>query len=161
MSDVGGDCGREGRLRYNSTTTMANNLLYLITNRIADLYQSSHDTMESFYEVRASMFTAGNTVPDLEAKAMELQSLVDRLEVKGNKVEALLRQVNLDTVGKLLISLPMYWDLTEAQARDMVLEYCQDIRLKFYWCRPQTLEIKRIMIAGTLSQVKRTRIETL
>ncbi|KAJ4354238.1 uncharacterized protein N0V89_005972 [Didymosphaeria variabile] len=140
-------------------TTMADNLLYLFINHIPDLYQSSHDVLDSFYEARASMSTAGVTVPDLEAKAMELQSLVNCLEVKGNQVEALLRQVDLDTVGKLLSSLSMYQDLTEAQARGMVLEYCQDVRLKFYWCRPQALEVKKTMIAGTLSQVKRARID--
>lgn len=149
------DCAREGGLRYNSATSMAENLLGLFTTRIAELYQSSHDTMESFFTVRASMFKNDITVPGLEAKAMELQSLIDRLEAKGNEVEALLRQVDPDAVGKLLSTLPMYRDLTEAQARSLILEYCEDARLKFYWMRPQALAVKKKIISGTLLQVKK------
>ena len=159
MTESVGDCAREHGLRYNSATAMANNLLFLLTNRIADLYQSSHDTMESFYTVRASMFAANITTPDLEAKAIELVSLVDRLEAKGSEVESLLRQVDLDAVGKLLSTSLMYRDLTEVQARSMVLEYCEDVRLKFYWMRPQALAVKKMMISGTVSQVKRIRFE--
>ncbi|KAF2446494.1 hypothetical protein P171DRAFT_512279 [Karstenula rhodostoma CBS 690.94] len=154
-----GDCAREGVLRYNSATSLADNLLNLFTTRIGELYQSSHDTMDSFFAVRASMFEGDLTVPHLEAKAMELRSLVERLEAKGHAVEALLHQIDLDAVSKLLTTLPMYRDLTEAQSRSMILEYCEDVRLKFYWMRPQALAIKKKIISGTLLQAKKARIE--
>ncbi|KAF9733689.1 hypothetical protein PMIN06_006531 [Paraphaeosphaeria minitans] len=154
-----GDCARERGLRCNRATLLADNLLDLFTTRIAELYQSSHDTMDTFFLVRSSMFESGTTVPEAEAKAIELQSLVNRLEAKGSEVESLLRQVDPGAVGRLLVTLPEYRDLTEAQARSMILDYCEDVRLKFYWMRPQALAVKKMMIYGTLLQVKKARIE--
>jgi hypothetical protein len=159
MSDFGGECARSGSLRYNSVTSMADDLLHLFTNRIAELHQSSHDTMDAFYTVRASMFKGGVTIPELEAKAMELQNLMECLEAKGNEVEALLRQLGLDAVTKLLITIPIYRDLNESQARFIVLEYREDVRLMFYWMRPQALAVKKTMIASALSQIKKARVE--
>lgn len=161
MSDMNGDCARESGLRYNGATLLAHDLLTTFTNRIADLQSSGRATMDAFHTVRASMFTPGITVPTMEAKEMELLDLVERLEDKSKEVETLLQQVDVDAVGRLIRELPSYRELSEADGRGLVLEYCDDVRLQFFWLRPQALAIKRKMAAGTVSEIRtRTRLET-
>ena len=94
------------------------------------------------------------TTPTLEAKQMELLSLVERLETSGNEVEALLQQVDVNIMGKLVRTLPMYRDFSDADGRCVVLDYLEDVRLKFSWLRPQSLAVKRKMVT-----VIRTRYE--
>lgn len=149
-----GDCAREEGLRFNGATFMADNLFTLFTSRIADLQQSSRAAVESFYEVRASIFTPGITIPTLEAKEIELLDLIERLEAKSKEVEALLEQVDVNTAGQLIRALPMFRDLTETEARSLILEYCEDVRLQFNWMRPQALAIKRMMASATVREAK-------
>lgn len=154
MAESYGDCARENCLRYDAATATADTLLSLFTNRIADIQQSSRNTMNTFYEVRASMLAPDITTPTLEAKQMELLSLVERLETSGNEVEALLQQVDVNIMGKLVRTLPMYRDFSDADGRCVVLDYLEDVRLKFSWLRPQSLAVKRKMVT-----VIRTRYE--
>ena len=154
MSDMTGDCSRETGLRYNGATFLAHDLLSTFTNRIADLQSSSRATMDSFYAVRASMFTPGITVPTMEAKEMELLDLLERLETKGKEVEALLQQVDINAIGQLIRTLPSSRELSEADARGLVIEYCEDVRLQFSWLGPGALAIKRSMAARTVSEIR-------
>ncbi|KAK3202449.1 hypothetical protein GRF29_161g1271578 [Pseudopithomyces chartarum] len=110
MSEHFGDCAREGGLRFNGATFMADNLFTLFTNRIADLQQSSRDIVETYHTVRASMFAPDITIPSLEAKEMELLGCVERLEAKSQEVEALLGQVDINTAAQLIRTLPMFQD---------------------------------------------------
>ena len=133
---------------------MADSLLTLFTNRIADLQQSSRDIVESYHAIRASMFAPDITIPSLEAKEMELLGCVERLEAKGQEVETLLEQVDINTAGQLIRSLPMFRDVSEAEGRSIILEYCEDVRMKFSWMGPRALAIKRTMAAQTVQQIK-------
>lgn len=159
MTTFGGACALEGGLYHNSATFMADNLLVLFTNRVADLQNACRATIESFHTVRQSIFEPKISIPTLEAKEIELLDLVARLETQGKEVETLLSQVKIDSVAKIIGTLPMYRDMTEIERRELVLEYCEDVRLKFSWMRPQALAVKRSMVAGTVMQVKtKTRI---
>ena len=41
----------------------------------------------------------------------------------------------------------------------IILEYCEDVRMKFSWMGPRALAIKRTMAAQTVQQIKmRTRV---
>jgi hypothetical protein len=154
MSEHYGDCAREGGLRFNGATFMADNLPTLFTNRIADLQQSSRDIVESYHTIRASMFAPDITIPSLEAKEMELLGCVERLEAKSQEVETLLGQVDINTAGQLIRTLPMFRDVSEADGRGIILEYCEDVRMKFSWIGPRALAIKRSMATQTVAEVK-------
>lgn len=150
-------CSDESGITANSTTLLAANLLGLFEERIDDLYNSSRDIMETYLSVRASMFQSGLTITDLEAKALELGVCVDVLEVKRKEVDELVRQIDPDVVSNLMITLRDYRHLTEAQAKASVLEYREDVRLRFHWMRPLALCFKRALITIALEEIKEDR----